>query len=49
MPVSKLKAKKKIINWLEEKGFVKQEGGRLFLTPQGFIVENEVAVNLFPE
>lgn len=36
-------------DWLEEKGFVKQEGGRLFLTPQGFIVENEVAVNLFPE
>ena len=36
-------------NWLEEKGFVKQEGGRLYLTPQGFIVENEVAVNLFPE
>ena len=36
-------------NWLEEKGFVRQEGGRLYLTPQGFIVENEVAVNLFPE
>ncbi len=36
-------------DWLEEKGFVRQEGGRLYLTPQGFIVENEVAVNLFPE
>jgi len=36
-------------DWLEEKGFVIQKGGRLFLTPQGFIVENEVAVNLFPE
>lgn len=35
--------------WLQEKGFVRQEGGRLFLTPQGFILENEVAVNLFPE
>ncbi len=36
-------------NWLEEQGLVKQEGGRLFLTPRGFVVENEVAVNLFPE
>ena len=36
-------------DWLEEKGLVTQKGGRLFLTPQGFIVENEVAVNLFPE
>lgn len=36
-------------DWLEAKGFVRQEAGRLFLTPQGFILENEVAVNLFPE
>ncbi len=36
-------------DWLEEQGLVKQEGGRLFLTPRGFVVENEVAVNLFPE
>jgi len=40
---------KEKVNWLEEKGFVRQEGGRLYLTPQGFIVENEVVVNLFPE
>lgn len=36
-------------NWLEKQGLVIQEGGRLFLTPRGFVVENEVAVNLFPE
>lgn len=36
-------------DWLESKGFVRQKAGRLFLTPQGFILENEVAVNLFPE
>jgi coproporphyrinogen III oxidase-like Fe-S oxidoreductase len=36
-------------DWLEKQGLVKQEGGRLFLTPRGFVVENEVAVNLFPE
>ena len=36
-------------DWLENQGLVKQEGGRLFLTPRGFVVENEVAVNLFPE
>ena len=36
-------------NWLEKQGLVMQEGGRLFLTPRGFVVENEVAVNLFPE
>lgn len=35
--------------WLEMQGLVKQENGRLFLTPRGFVVENEVAVNLFPE
>lgn len=36
-------------DWLEAQGLVKQENGRLFLTPRGFVVENEVAVNLFPE
>ncbi|MBV8661325.1 MAG: radical SAM family heme chaperone HemW [Candidatus Dependentiae bacterium] len=36
-------------DWLEKQGLVMQEGGRLFLTPRGFVVENEVAVNLFPE
>lgn len=36
-------------NWLEEQGLVMQEDGRLFLTPRGFVVENEVVVNLFPE
>ena len=36
-------------NWLEKQGLVRQEEGRLFLTPRGFVVENEVAVNLFPE
>lgn len=36
-------------DWLEKQGLVKQEKGRLFLTPRGFVVENEVAVNLFPE
>ena len=35
--------------WLQEQGFVRQDGGRLFLTAKGFVVENEVAVNLFPE
>jgi putative oxygen-independent coproporphyrinogen III oxidase len=35
--------------WLEQQGFVEQKNGRLFLTPKGFVVENEVAVNLFPE
>ncbi len=35
--------------WLENQGFVEQKEGRLFLTPKGFVVENEVAVNLFPE
>ncbi len=36
-------------DWLERQGLIKQEHGRLFLTPQGYVVENEVAVNLFPE
>ncbi|MGZ6250950.1 MAG: radical SAM family heme chaperone HemW [Candidatus Chromulinivorax sp.] len=36
-------------DWLERQGLVKQEKNRLFLTAKGFIVENEVAVNLFPE
>jgi len=35
--------------WLQEQGFVEQKDGRIFLTPKGFVVENEVAVNLFPE
>jgi len=35
--------------WLEEQALIKQENGRLFLTPRGFLLENEVAVNLFPE
>ncbi|MBP6869589.1 radical SAM family heme chaperone HemW [Candidatus Babeliales bacterium] len=35
--------------WLEMQGFVRQGDGRLYLTPRGFVVENEVAVNLFPE
>lgn len=35
--------------WLENQGLVNQKEGRLFLTPRGFVVENEVAVNLFPE
>lgn len=36
-------------NWLEKQGLVIEDNGRLFLTPRGFVVENEVAVNLFPE
>ena len=36
-------------DWLEKQGLVEQRDGRLFLTPQGYVVENEVAVNLFPE
>jgi oxygen-independent coproporphyrinogen III oxidase len=36
-------------DWLEKQGLVEQTNGRLFLTPQGYVVENEVAVNLFPE
>lgn len=36
-------------DWLQTHELVKQEGGRLFLTAKGFVVENEVAVNLFPE
>jgi putative oxygen-independent coproporphyrinogen III oxidase len=35
--------------WLEKQGLVKQGDSRLYLTPRGFVVENEVAVNLFPE
>lgn len=36
-------------DWLEKQGLVMQQNGWLFLTPRGFVVENEVAVNLFPE
>ncbi len=36
-------------DWLEKQGLVEQKNGRLFLTPQGYVVENEVVVNLFPE
>lgn len=35
--------------WLEKQGLVSNNNGWLFLTPRGFVVENEVAVNLFPE
>lgn len=35
--------------WLEEQGLIEQKNGRLFLTAQGYVVENEVAVHLFPE
>lgn len=34
---------------LEQQGLVRLVDNRLFLTPQGFVVENEVALNLFPE
>ena len=36
-------------DYLEKQGLLKQMNGKLFLTPRGFVVENEVAVNLFPE
>jgi len=35
--------------WLQDQGFIIQNDGRIFLTPKGFVLENEVAVNLFPE
>lgn len=40
---------KEKVQLLEAQGFVQEKEGRLFLTPRGFVVENEVAVNLFPE
>lgn len=37
------------VSMLQEQGFVVCDGGKLYLTPQGFVLENEVAVSLFPE
>lgn len=37
------------MHMLEKQEFLYQKDGRLYLTPKGLVVENEVAVKLFPE
>lgn len=38
-----------VMHMLEQQGFLYVENGRLYLTPKGLVVENEVAIKLFPE